>query len=240
MIEDYLKPLALQTDLGLGATADSFYYAAQALDDNQDTKYGFGVGGGKLPILYLYRHSIELYLKSAITLIYKISFKKSKTGNDDFPKLVENGKEKKIFNVHSIKTLFENFLIILENNRDSIDSRTGYNWFDIPEEIPILINKLEEYDSNSTMFRYPISMDKNLDYQKSTFKKCNLVKGKTPKESKSESKSKIFLLVHNGDDEIIESYVSDNEVLSEIHEVLKELSEQLSGLHFGLKFDLIR
>lgn len=38
MIEDYLKPLALQTDLGLGATADSFYYAAQALDDNQDTK----------------------------------------------------------------------------------------------------------------------------------------------------------------------------------------------------------
>ena len=101
-------------------------------------------------------------------------------------------------------------------------------------------NKLEEYDSNSTMFRYPISMDKNLDYQKSTFKKCNLVKGKTPKESKSESKSKIFLLVHNGNDEIIESYVSDNEVLSEIHEVLKELSEQLSGLHFGLKFDLIR
>lgn len=38
MIEDYFKPLALQTDLGLEATADSFYYAAQALDDNQDTK----------------------------------------------------------------------------------------------------------------------------------------------------------------------------------------------------------
>ena len=36
------------------------------------------------------------------------------------------------------------------------------------------------------------------------------------------------------------NHVSDNEVLSEIHEVLKELSEQLSGLHFGLKFDLIR
>ena len=38
MIEDYLKPLALQTHLGSEATADSFYYAAQALDDNQDTK----------------------------------------------------------------------------------------------------------------------------------------------------------------------------------------------------------
>lgn len=95
MIEDYLKPLALQTDLGLEATADSFYYAAQALDDNQDTKMVFGIGGGKLPILYLYRHSIELYLKSAITFIYEISLKKSKTGNDDFPKLVENDKEKK-------------------------------------------------------------------------------------------------------------------------------------------------
>ncbi|QIO05746.1 hypothetical protein [Acinetobacter shaoyimingii] len=110
MIEDYFKPLALQIDLGFGATADSFYCAAQALDDNKHSKYGFGIGGGKLPILYLYRHSIELYLKSAITLIHKVSIKKAKTGNgEDFPKLIENGKDKKIFNVHSIKILFENF-----------------------------------------------------------------------------------------------------------------------------------
>jgi hypothetical protein len=92
--------------------------------------------------------------------------------------------KRKIFNVHSIRTLFENFLIILENNRDSIYSRTGCNWFDIPEEIPILINKLEEYDSNSTMFRYPISMDKNLDYQKSTFKNVILLKEKLQKSRK--------------------------------------------------------
>ncbi|QIO07464.1 hypothetical protein G8E00_07185 [Acinetobacter shaoyimingii] len=90
------------------------------------------------------------------------------------------------------------------------------------------------------MFRYPISTNENLDHQKSTFKKCNFVKGNFPIVSKSESKSNIFLLVHNSNGEIIESYASNNDVLSEIHEVLKELSEQLSGLHFGLKSDLIR
>ncbi|WP_249449769.1 hypothetical protein [Acinetobacter sp. AR2-3] len=101
-------------------------------------------------------------------------------------------------------------------------------------------SKIEEFDSNSTMFRYPISMDASLDYQKSTFKSCDLIKGKAPKESKKTSKSNIFLLIHDGNDEIVESYVSDNEALNEIHDVLKELSEQLSGLHFGLKSDLIR
>ncbi len=56
--------------------------------------------------------------------------------------------------------------------------------------------------------RYPISMDKNLDYQKSTFKKCNLVKGKLQRVRKVNQNLKIFLLVHSGNDEIIESYVS--------------------------------
>ena len=140
MIEEYFKPLTLQIDSGFGSTADSFYYAAQALDNNKDSKYGFGVGGGKLPILYLYRHSIELYLKSVITFIYRIYSKNTSCDkNYDFPKLNENGKEKKIFNVHSINTLFENFLILLERNRSFIKSKSGYDWLDIPKEIPLLI-----------------------------------------------------------------------------------------------------
>ncbi|NHC05075.1 hypothetical protein G9F31_15190 [Acinetobacter sp. 187] len=90
------------------------------------------------------------------------------------------------------------------------------------------------------MFRYPISMDSDLDYQKSTFKKCMFVKEKVKGKSTNKSKPNIFLLLHNGNDEIVESYVSDNDALSEIHDVLKELAEHLFGLHFGLKTDLIR
>ena len=105
MIEEYFKPLTLQIDSGLGSTADSFYYAAQTLENNQESKYGFGIGGGKLPLLYLYRHSIELYLKSVITLIYRVcpSQNDRLKSDDNLPLLIENNKEKKIFNVHSIR-----------------------------------------------------------------------------------------------------------------------------------------
>ena len=38
----------------------------------------------------------------------------------------------------------------------------------------------------------------------------------------------------------MESYVSDDNILTEIHEALKELATQVSGLHFGLKFELTK
>ena len=238
MIEEYFKPLTLQIDSGFGSTADSLYYAAQALEKNIESPHGFGIGGGKLPILYLYRHSIELYLKAVITFIYRIHPQDSSSKTDDnFPKLKSNGIDKKIFNVHSISILFDNYLLMLENNKDSIHSRSGYNWFDIPEEIPLLIKKIEDYDSSSTMFRCPITMDPNLDYGKSTFKEYDPLKSSKLNEG---SKSNIFLLIQNSNSEIIESYVSDNNALDEIYKALKDLSEQLSGLHFGLKLDLIR
>lgn len=144
MIEEYFKPLTLQIDSGFGSTADSFYYAAQALDQNPESSRGFGIGGGKLPILYLYRHAIELYIKSVITFIYRICPQDETLKTDDnFPKLIEKDKKKKIFNVHSISILFENFLLILERNRKFIKSRSGHDWFYIPEEIPELIKKLK-------------------------------------------------------------------------------------------------
>lgn len=90
------------------------------------------------------------------------------------------------------------------------------------------------------MFRYPITMDANLDYQKSTFKPCNLFNKSVKSAVDKKYQSNIFLLVHNSNNEFVESYVSDNDVLKDIHEALKELSTQLFGLHFGLKTDLIR
>ena len=121
-----------------------------------------------------------------------------------------------------------------------IKSRSGYDWFDIPKEIFSFIATIENYDKNSTMFRYPVSMDKKLDYQKSPFKKYVLEEEKVEIGRAIESKPKIFLLIQNDKNEVVESYVSDSDSVTEIHDVLKELAEQFSGLHFGLKADLIR
>ncbi|BAP39093.1 hypothetical protein AS4_41530 [Acinetobacter guillouiae] len=241
MIEDYFKPLTLQKDSGLGSTADSFYYAAKALEENQESKYGFGIGGGKLPILYLYRHSVELYLKSVITLIYRICAPSEEMlkSDDNLPMLIEKGKEKKIFNIHSINTLFENYLRLLEENKKFINLKCKTNWFDISDEFPKLIKLVEDFDKNSTMFRYPITMSPNLDYKKSTFKKLASTDNLN-KSIESLTKPKIFLLVENQDNEIVESYVSDEDVLNDVHGALKELSDHFMGLHFGLKYELTK
>lgn len=240
MIEDYFKPLTLQVDSGLGSTADSFYYAAKALEDSKENILGFGIGGSKLPILYLYRHSIELYLKSVITLIYRIcpSDEKMKSG-DNLPLLMENDKEKKIFNVHSINTLFENFLRLFAENQSYIGEKCETNWLDISHDLYDLVKSIETFDKNSTMFRYPITMNSDLDYEKSTFKNYSFPDNLNELD-KRPNRSKVFLLVENQNNEIIESYVSDEDVLNDIHKTLHELAEQFMGLHFGLKYELTK
>ena len=54
-------------DFGLGVLATDFYSSAEFVWNNNMEKVTKGI----LPNLYLYRHSIELYLKSLIIIIHK-------------------------------------------------------------------------------------------------------------------------------------------------------------------------
>src|SRR4051812_2620923 len=64
-----LTPLHTHYDYGFGSLGDSFRVAAERLDN--DKSCGMLVNR-RLPICYLYRHSAELYLKSAIMVLHRL------------------------------------------------------------------------------------------------------------------------------------------------------------------------
>lgn len=56
-------------DFGFGVTADSYYHSAEYLFTNKRKIKTFQQV--EMPINYLYRHSIELFLKSLIIIFHK-------------------------------------------------------------------------------------------------------------------------------------------------------------------------
>ncbi|RXU06233.1 hypothetical protein B1F69_00065, partial [Pseudomonas syringae] len=59
-----MLPLDRHFDSGFGAVADSFRDAADALEDTPTLNT-------HLPVSFLYRHAIELFLKSAIIILHR-------------------------------------------------------------------------------------------------------------------------------------------------------------------------
>lgn len=61
-------PIDEHFDKGFGAVADSFHEAGDALLDSECTK---NILNGHLPVSFLFRHAIELYLKGSILILHK-------------------------------------------------------------------------------------------------------------------------------------------------------------------------
>ena len=64
-----LTPLHTHIDFGFGATGDAFKEAADKLEASLSERRG--VFNEHLPINYLRRHAVELFLKSAIVIIHR-------------------------------------------------------------------------------------------------------------------------------------------------------------------------
>lgn len=62
------RPLDNQFDDGFGLIADSFQEAAEHLEKVENKESSLH---SLLPICFLYRHAIELYLKSLIVIIHR-------------------------------------------------------------------------------------------------------------------------------------------------------------------------
>jgi hypothetical protein len=96
------------------------------------------------PIVFLYRHAVELYLKSIIHW-----------GNN---LLRLNGKpivpHKNIFTEHRLRVLLKSVKPILRF-RDSLDN-WGDTHFDCFGDVEKVIGELEEFDPGSYSFRYPV------------------------------------------------------------------------------------
>jgi hypothetical protein len=143
-------PLDKPYDKGFGAVADSFEDAGKALKET----YNRGRLNGHLPICYLFRHSIELFLKGAIIIVHrglKIPYGTEPCTSE--PKIPVDGKLKSIYAIHDIDLLYKYFSNLLIEKKDELDEVTRTNW-DFKDDLRSKFERLKEIDSSSAYFRY--------------------------------------------------------------------------------------
>ncbi len=226
---------------GFGATAGSFYEAAKELsnDAHQD---GFGLNSSRLPVFYLYRHAIELYLKSVLTILHRrfsSSYPNVQVG--DFPAIDVNGKQLRIFQVHSIRHLYRQFCANLSINASQIKAIARTDWNAIPEKLDGLVDVIDDADESSCMFRYPISLNPETDAKKSSYKRISPEDAIALAHRRVENKLPgiQILALQNDGGEIVETFIHDDNVMPEVFAALKSLAETLSGAQLGLRHEML-
>jgi hypothetical protein len=235
MLEQYFMPLERHFDGGFHATADAFKAAAEKLSMHDDR--ASRAFHAHLSVNYLYRHAIELYLKSMVLILTRV-FANSDTPLDPAKIKLHGYGSKPLTTVHSLKTLLDEVQQLVTSNASKISRLTSSNW-NVPSELQSWIDTIEQHDSGSTFSRYPTSKSM-LDSVKSSFQPVDpesLLRSMN--EHKPDDRKHFVLLMKNDDDEIVEAFSLQDDILPELRKALVEASNLLSGAVFGLQSELV-
>jgi hypothetical protein len=231
MFEYLLMPFNLHADYGFGVTADAYKAAADTLEkDSQNLN-------AHLPIRFLRRHAIELFLKSAIIIFHRtfqMPFGQKPSEGD--PMVIISDEWKRMGQVHSIKALYEHVKILLTVTKDWMEN-TRTDW-SLPDDLEKKINIIEGEDPGSTYFRYPITKDRAKDARKSSSRKASV--DDMLKRAKAGQGPMKAMLLFDGDDNLIESYDINSDQGKAVGEALSSVADTLSGLHAALRAELTK
>ncbi|MCU0431091.1 MAG: hypothetical protein MUF42_14090 [Cytophagaceae bacterium] len=237
--------IELHPDKGFGITADSYYKSAEHLMTNRFEHYDV-TQQAEMPQNFLYRHAIELYLKSLIIIFHrklKINY-----GNEPFdseePEIFNDGKWRKLYTCHFIDKLYEYWLNnLLLPNIDVLNEKAPKGDWQETKKITYLFPVISKYDQDSSYFRYPITKNSSLDTKKYTmqkFKTTNMDQFiKEIQEQISEAKKGTFtMLLIDDSDNIVEAFKQTEDVLSDVRDALKEVAFYFSCIHIMTRITL--
>lgn len=224
----HLTGIETHIDFGFGITGESYYAAAESLYNAKDDLKV--VQQKEMPVNFLYRHSIELYLKSLIVIFHKCL----KIPYDNLPYDSEkptvyiNGKWKELMNCHWVDELHNYWLTkLIKPNYDAICKLAPAGDWQENLEISNQFGLIGKYDRDSSYFRYPLTKNRMLDVEKNTMQKfeiSNLI------EQFSSSKPKRVLIIE--DNEQIESYINQDIVLGDLTVALREVAGYFDTYHY--------
>lgn len=220
-----ITPPSTHYDGGLGITACNFSHAADTLKEHG------GMLDGLLPLYYLQRHSIELFIKSLIFILhkkYQIPF------GDDFdlsnPAIFTNGRWVKMASTHNISDLYRHFELTYESIKKHLPDTTCWEF---PNDINEKINLVSGTDPKSTYFRYPESTNKAQDEKKTQIQKMDLEK--TLKNIDSAKKPIKCVLMLDENDNLVQAYDLKVDSLETIKIALDYLCEFFYGVHAAFR-----
>ena len=237
MFEKFLMPLDRQFDDGYEVTAEAFRDAAVRLSEHEG-KLAFA--NSHLPINFLYRHALELYLKSAIFTVHRALNLPSGDGPHTAQPLIRiDGKWKAVHKTHSVKSLIDELTRLLTDHKAELSTKTPRNW-ETPSELIEWIDTIEAADSGSTYFRYPSRNGTNVDAEKSGFLPVDpgtlIAETKTPQQGQ---RGKVILGLKDDDGNLTEVFAMCENPLPELRDALVKAVEMMSGCAFGLHAELV-
>ncbi|GAA0513865.1 hypothetical protein GCM10009414_24190 [Tatumella terrea] len=221
-------PLERHYDKGFGAMGDSFQDAATVLK-NQHNR---GNLNGHLPICYLFRHSIELFLKGAIIIVHqglRISYGEEPCTSE--PKISDGKKLKSIYAIHDINTLYKYLSRLVLEKKAEIFEVTESSW-EFDDDIDSKIKRLTEIDPLSSYFRYPTNKITTFENEKSAFKETSVEAVMALAKKNNEPMKTIKAMLAPGQDTQI--FIHDDSFTEEAMSLLSEVAEYISTYHFYL------
>ena len=228
-----MLPLDRHFDSGFGAVADSFRDAADALEDSLENTPTLNA---HLPVSFLYRHAVELYLKSAIIIFHrKLNIPYGGIPASGEPQILDGAKWKPMYNVHGLLPLYRHFCSLFEDHAEYLSNHTNTDW-SFPAELGQWISEIEATDSSSTFFRYPVTKDKVKDKEKSVIREDSY-DALLSRMGQHQQPTKTLLMLDQ-DDNVVETFSHDDTRAKEIIGTLKQVAELFSNCHAELVGEL--
>lgn len=141
-------------DRGLGAAADAFKEAADRLTNGPEAE---GTLNDHLPAGFLYRHAIELYLKSGILIVHSLLGLQFAPNAPDVPAVPSpSARWTRIERVHSIEVLYDRWRDLTDNYGPGLSAPVKTRW-ERPDDLDDVVERIENLDPSGEYFRYPYS-----------------------------------------------------------------------------------
>ncbi|MFJ5498714.1 hypothetical protein ACIPUN_02075 [Pectobacterium sp. CHL-2024] len=225
-----LLPYNKHSDDGFGAMADTFENNAHILLKHPEESFS----GVELPACYLLRHACELYLKSLLIVTHRFLLNEGET----YPTIIikDGKKPQSITRIHDLKILYDELEKVLIDNSENLAKSCKTEWLPMPEELNNAINKINKLDEGSFFFRYPSTIKKDENKIKSKNKNIS-TEGLINWNTERKGYIKAFLIL-NENDEVIDSFNYEKEILRQEIEYLKLACKWLSSFHVGLRMEL--
>lgn len=231
-------------DFGFGVTGESYYKSAEFLLDNKEQIKT--LQQVEMPMTFLYRHSIELFLKSLIVIFHKRLKLPYDTEPFDSnkPKILTGEKWKDLYTCHWIDELYNYWLNeLLLKHKIELEKIAPKGEWQEESTISNLFPLIAGYDRDSSFFRYPITKNSTLDPKKHTMRRIESERlqeifANNPNIRKENKGAKIVMLLKNDKEEIVDGFEKAKNVLGSVIQALKEVSHYFSCIHIMTRVTL--
>ena len=227
-----MTPLQSHFDMGFGGVANSFKHAADLVATPEADSPSLD---SHLPASFLYRHAVELFLKSGIIIFHRKFNIPWGDGSAPEPQVPIAGKWKPMYSTHMLVPLHARLLALMQEHAEFLRTKTRTTW-DFPQDFANWMGEVDATDSSSTFFRYPVTKHADKDEAKSTMKSEDY-RSIIARIGPSAPPQKMFVVLDQ-DENVVNAFRMDRTQSLAILGVLQKAAECMYGCHAAMRGEL--